>query len=38
MNNNTKARWKRLTKEQRQELAKAGKERKSKFAKVARCK
>jgi hypothetical protein len=36
MNNNTKKRWKKLTKSDRQALAKAGEVRKSKHAKVAR--
>jgi len=34
MNNNTKARWKALSKKDRQALAKAGEVRKSKRAKV----
>jgi hypothetical protein len=36
MNNNTKAKFKRLSKTQRRELGKAGSFRKSKFPKVAR--
>lgn len=36
MNNNTRSRFKALTKEQRQDIAAAGAVRKSKFPKVAR--
>jgi len=36
MNNNTKKRWRKLTKKDRQALAKAGEHRKSRHPKVAR--